>query len=362
MMLIQIVPRLPPFTDGLGDYAWMLAKELQDHYGIKSHFIVCDPAWIGKDNLEGFSTARLKERSATCLKSNLLISKSSDSVLLHYVGYGYARRGAPLWLINGLENWRMHNSKANVMTMFHEISASGPFWTSSFWLSSLQRRLAARLALFSDTCFTSRQGYAEILRTLSRNKHNSISTLPVFSNIGEPQKIPPSLKDRKRQLVIFGSPSNRARVYKNSLAALEIACRTLAIKKVCDVGMPTDLIVSNINGIPVTQMGQRPAAEISDLLLDSIAGFLDYHTAYLAKSTIFAAYTSHRLIPISASGKSTPEDDLEAGKHYWVANSNVKEFSLISGQEIADKAYVWYQTHKLSEHVNTFAKVIERRL
>lgn len=358
MMLVQIVPRLPPATDGLGDYALRLAGELQVNFGIESRFIVCDPAWSGKDEVEGFPADRLKDRSAASLKSSLSNSKLSDAVLLHYVGYGYARRGMPIWLVDGLEKWRIRNGEARLLTMFHEVYASGPVWTSAFWLSSLQKHLAARLSQLSDACLTSREGYAEILKTLSRNKHSSIAALPVFSNIGEPEQTPPPLKNRRRHLVIFGGRSNRLRVYEKTLALVERVCRALAIEKVFDVGPPTGLRDDQIKGIPLVQMGQRPAAEISALLSDSVAGFFDYHTEYLAKSTIFAAYSAHRLIPISASCDAAQMDGLEAGKHYWTANSHERTLNLTNGQEIADSAYAWYQTHKLSEHVKTFVALI----
>jgi len=41
-MIIQIIPKLPPAINGLGDYALNLAGQLKD-YKIKTHFVVCDP-------------------------------------------------------------------------------------------------------------------------------------------------------------------------------------------------------------------------------------------------------------------------------------------------------------------------------
>jgi hypothetical protein len=62
------------------------------------------------------------------------------------------------------------------------------------------------------------------------------------------------------------------------------------------------------------------------------------------------------LIPISATCDAAAQvDGLEAGMHYWIADSHEKMLSLTDGQKIADNAYAWYQTHKLSEHVKTFA-------
>ena len=354
MFLIQIVPRLPPATDGLGDYALNIARQLRKDFDIKTQFIITDQEWMGNCEIEGFPIRHLTNRSATSLSSCLTSFEHLSVVLLHYVGYGYAKRGAPTWLINGLEAWLASSRTTRLLTMFHEIYASGPIWSSSFWLSPLQKHLASRLARLSDACFTSRQNYAQILSTLRRSKHDSINTLPVFSTIGEPKQPPRALRDRRSQLIVFGSAGSRARVYENSLSALKKVCRDLAIEKVYDVGPPTRSVVSHVNGIRVVQMGRRPAEEISALLSESIAGFFDYHTGYLAKSTIFAAYSAHGLIPVSASPNAVQVDGLLAGKHYWMANS----CKLPDGQAIADNACAWYQTHKLSEHGKVFEDAI----
>lgn len=357
MLVVQIVPRLPPEIDGLGDFALSLARSLRSEFSIETRFIVGDPAYEGREHVEDFGVSLLRERTVAEVLRVLSQDKQA-SLLLHYVGYGYARRGAPIWLVDGLRRWRKRNDGARLLTMFHEVYASGPIWTSSFWLSPLQKHLAAQLARLSDACLTSRQCYAELLNALSWNKHDSIPALPVFSNIGELEQSPPPLKDRQRRMVVFGGRSNRLRVYENSLAALERVCRALEIEEICDVGPPTGAAPSQVNGARVVQMGQRPAAEISALLSDSVAGFFDYDTAALAKSTIFAAYSAHGLIPISAPCAYARVDGLEAGKHYWMANVQEKTLSLADGQEIADNAYAWYQTHRLSEQVKTFAAVI----
>src|ERR1041385_7558181 len=146
MFIISIVPRLPPAVDGLGDYALSLARHLYNDFDIKTHFVVCDPIWVEKSEVEGFSISCLTNRSPSALLSSLAVANPTIIVLLHYVGYGYARRGAPSWLIDGLERWHRSNGAARILTMFHELYAKGPVWTSSFWLSPLQKHLAARLA------------------------------------------------------------------------------------------------------------------------------------------------------------------------------------------------------------------------
>lgn len=355
MLVTSIITRLPPAIDGVGDYALNLALRLRKDFDIETHFIVGDPTWTGATEIEGFLINQVSGCSANALLS-LLPSNSQQpvTVLLHYVNYGYAKRGCPIWLVDGLQRWRSASVDRSVVTMFHETYASGPPWTSSFWLSPLQRNLAARVARLSDRCLTSREGYAKRLYELSLGKQTQIPTLPVFSNLGEPDGVPP-LAERDRRVVVFGSPSNRLRVYRESFAELELTCQRLGIKEILDIGPSDNLTLSAVNGVPVVQIGQRSAAEISSILLNSIAGFFDYNPDFLAKSGIFAAYCAHGLLPVSPQCSTLPGDGIEAGKHYWMPNGSTTGLKELQDlQAIADHAYTWYQTHNLSVQARVF--------
>lgn len=356
MQVISIIPRLLPVTDGVGDYALNLARQLCRDFGIDTHFIVGDPTWKGTSEIEGFSISQVTRRSASTLRSLLSFHhQTSITVLLHYVGYGYAKRGEPFWLVEGLERWYNGTGNAQLVTMFHELYAFGPPWTSAFWLSPLQKNLATRLAQLSDRCLTSRKPYADTLFTLSQGKQTAIPTLPIFSNLGEPEKVP-KLTERQRRLVVFGGQSNRQRVYQKSSAELNRACQLLGIEEVLDVGPSTNLSLSTVNGVSVVEMGKQPAPVISRLLLNSLAGFFDYHTDFLAKSTIFAAYCAHGILPISARCNGGPVDGIAVGKHYWIPDTQaIGLMDLTEGQAIADNAYTWYHTHNLLVAAKTFA-------
>ena len=353
MRVTCIITRLPPAIDGVGDYALHLARRLRKDFDIETHFVVGDPRWSGATQIEGFAIAPISEYSANALLS-VLSSEPPTPVLLHYVGYGYAKRGCPVWLVDGLQRWHATAVHPSLVTMFHEVYAYGrPPWTSSFWLSPLQRTLAARLACLSDRCLTSRQGYAKQLYELSLGKHTQIPTLPVFSNLGEPTQVPP-LAERQRRIVVFGSPSNRLRVYQESFAQLALTCQILRIEEIWDVGPSTSLPLSTVNSVPVVEIGQRSASEISDILLNSLAGFFDYHPDYLAKSGMFAAYCAHGLLPVSPRYSTLPLDGLIGGNHYWMPDDQEP----VELQAIANNAYAWYQTHNLSVHATTFANLL----
>lgn len=352
--VISIVPQLPPAIDGVGDYALNLARQSRKDFNIQTHFIVCNPNWTGRTEIEEFSISQVSDRSFDALLT-LLSGDRTSSILLHYVGYGYANRGCPVWLVDGLQRWKNLFPKRSLITMFHEISASGPPWTSAFWLSPVQKNLAARLAQLSDRCITSKQLYAEILANLSRGKHHQIPVLPVFSNIGEPDKVLP-LPERQQRLVIFGSVANRSRVYQGCQTTLDYVCNELSIQEIWDVGTPTGVTPSSIGEIPILEVGEQPANQVSEILADSIAGFSDYNPDFLAKSTIFASYCAHRLLPINAKGSTSVIDGIEPSTHYWVPNNRKNALvDEVGRQAIADNAYHWYEKHKLSIHTNIFA-------
>ena len=355
MQIISIVPRLPPATDGVGDYAVILARQLRQDYNIQTHFIVCDRIWEGQNTIDGFAVSKLSKTTGKGLVS-LLSQQQINTVLLHYVGYGYAKRGCPTWLIDELENWRNSSDRRKLATMFHEVYAAGrPLWTSAFWLFWLQKKLAADLVRLSDRIVTSKQLYSEILLDLSQGKHQLIPAIPVFSNVGEPD-LAPCLSQRQPWLVVFGGSNSRRRAYLESASKISHICRVFGIEKIIDIGTSTGLELSDFVEIPVIEKGKLSVPEIQEIFLNSQIGFIDYNPDYLAKSGIFAAYCAHRMLIISTKGSGCEIDDLESGRHYLVADSLVQtKLGIEQLQAIANNAYSWYQTHNLVSQAHIFA-------
>ncbi len=108
-------------------------------------------------------------------------------------------------------------------------------------------------------------------------------------------------------------------------------------------------------------------AEVQKILLDSVAGVIDYPAEMLGKSTIFAAYCAHRMIPTVAGygADAGSADGLVSGVHYhMLPDGNAKKridsngipgLSLSSGQRLADHAFDWYQDHTLAAHARMLA-------
>lgn len=355
--IIQIIPRLPPATDGVGDYALNLANQLRQDRSIQTHFIVCDRNWRGENTIDGFSISKVSETTAKALKL-LLSQQQTDTVLLHYVGYGYAKRGCPIWLVNGLKSWRNNNSERKLLTMFHEVYAAGrPPWTSAFWLFWLQKKLAANLVRASDRILTSKQLYADILGNLSQGKHLQIPVMPVFSNVGEPKKVS-DLSQRQPWLVIFGGRNNRIRAYSESYSKISHICQIFNLEKIIDIGLPTDLGLSSINGVSIIKKGILSNREIQEIFSKSAVGFLNYNPDYLAKSGIFAAYAAHGILIVNTKGSDSEIDRLESGRHYLVANYINNQTQIENLQQIANRSFYWYYNHRLKAQAKVFSEQI----
>jgi hypothetical protein len=364
--IIQIVPRLFPEVDGVGDYALSLAHQMDQDFNIKTHFIVGDPSWSGSKEIDGFNISQITKHSSTTLVSLLNeIGNNASSILLQYVGCGYAKRGCPLWLVKGLEDYKNAYPAKKLVTMFHETYGSGapyygadPPWISAFWLSPVQKNIASRLVLLSNHCVTSREQFRQQLHHLTRRQKSQLSVMPVFSNVEEVQDLYP-LKDRHPILVVFGSCNSRARVYEQFPHALRDACRMLEIEKIYDIGSPIEIDISKFSNIPVISMGVMTASEIGKILLNSKAGILNYPPEFLAKSGVYAAYSAYGLIPIVVSPKAVRIDGMDGlrnGENYWAINHTTESLNLEVGKRIANQAYAWYKAHNLATQAEIFAK------
>lgn len=307
MKILQIVPYVPPPFEGVGTYAAALAEALAK-LGIETRFLVPDRSVEGL--LRGIGDA--------------------ETVLLHYAGYGYQRRGCPSWLPEGLTRW-----KGRLVTVFHEVWATGPPWRSSFWLLPLQRRIAASLARRSAALATTLPVYAGLLRPWATD----VAVMPVFSTVGEPAAVP-GYGERERRIVVFGGAGVRGRTWGPFLPDLARTVRELGAEEIVDVG-PAVALPDRVEGVPVRGLGVLAPEEVSGLLLNSAAGFLAYPPDFLPKSTIFAAYCAHGVLPVCA---------WQGGRRYWTGEGDP--------QAIASAARAWYTDHALERQAERFRELL----
>ena len=357
--MIQIVPALPPATNGVGDYALAVAGAMRREFGLETQFVVGNPAWQGPEEVDGFKVRKVAARSAEGLEQTLLEAAQGGEprVLLQLSGYGFSGHGCPWWLMQGLRRWRAKQKDARLVTMFHELYAEAPPWRTTFWVSPVQRMVVKGIARSSDVAVTNIQLYRERLERFDPSKRGSVKALAVPSNVGEPLE-PVELVTRAKSMVVFGQPGSRKRSYATQMAALQRACERLGISEVHDVGESFDGIPERVGSVPVSRHGALGARDLSLLLADCVAGFVAYPRAFLAKSGVFAAYCAHRLMPVLPPVDRRPDaDGIVGGVHYLSVDGKWGgEATAENAQAIADAAWKWYQGHSLKSHARAFAR------
>jgi hypothetical protein len=336
----------------VGDYALLLAEELRSRHNLHTRFIVGDPDWAGASDANGFPVTRAPARTRESL-TRLLSEQACAGlpVLLHYVGYGYEKRGCPLWLVKGVEQWRRAHG-GRLVTMFHELYAFGPPWRSSFWTSPLQRRLTVALADMSDHCITNIRRFARYLESRIGPYSRKVNVLPVFSNVGEFYQ-----RELRRcnEMVIFGGAGWREAAYVNSKDALIKICRALNINQIHDIGPP----ISTYFELPikVERHGALPASAVSDIIRNARFGFFTYPIPFLGKSGIFAAYASHGLVPVTIDENAgANEDQLHMNSHFLTCGALARDADTVS--DIGEKAHAWYAEHRLAIQAQTYLSML----
>jgi len=347
--------------DGVADYARVLGRAIRSHDDTQVLFLSGDPS---DDLVHGACenlAVRLERRSASALVAALSQSaprKVSDgpmTVLLHYVNYGYATRGCPFWLVAGLEAWKRIEPRARLVTMFHELFAFGPPWRSSFWLTALQRQLARSLRDISDAVVTNRDESREWLARGDATRADRIAVMPVFSTLGEPVNAIPWEK-RAPQLVIAGRTGATKRAYGRCRSQLIATCRELHIDEIVDFGARTGPVPRRVGHIPVTVLGHLEPAQAAAVLGRARAGFIDYPSDFLGKSTVFAAYAAFGLVPVVSLRRGQEEQGLREGMNYWVPSRNDPGRGAFKA--IASGASAWYAGHCLELQARGYARLL----
>lgn len=337
MRLAQVVPRFEPQGEGVSAYASCLATAL-------------GPACLGDVRYVTGHDLRLESAAGTL--DDVASPGGYDLILLHYVGYGFQTRGVAWKLAESWERLRRSSTPdgPRMGVVFHEVAAFGPPWRSSFWLRPLQRSVARRILRASDLAVTSVERYRDLLRSLDATRPVEVVGIP--STIGEPDEVP-ELSAREDRLVVFGSSGVRARAWGAYRVDLAAAARTLGVREIVDVGVDVGA-PDRLEGVPVVRRGVVEAAAISGLLARARGGFLAYPPDFLGKSTIFAAYAAHGVVPVCAwrgrGARPSGADDP------WVASDGIRDPS-----EVAHRALEHYAARNLSRHAEIWRRLMERR-
>ncbi len=355
--VVQIVSGIPPAINGVGDYAYLLAKELNAVHKIHTHFLVCDSSQSCGKEIDGFQISQLEAPQCDKLTEQLTGKGTPQIVLLHYVGYGYQKRGYPFWLLRGLESWRMGGANRRLVIMFHELYAFGPPWRSSFWSSPAQQWLTASLAKLADRCITNLGRYAKWLEAHARRHLNLIDTIPVFSNVGEITKNY-HLNSRSPKMVIFGGAGRVIELlgkYQNEILK---CCHELEVKEIITIGCPAGTFTKKMP-VPVTESGFLEAGKVAEIISSSRVGVTNHFPCDLGKSGVFAAYSALGALPILPRFNQSAGDGCSEGKNFLFLDQVTSRLSDDTLQQVADNAWEWYQNHNLPRTGEAYAKLLK---
>ncbi|MGI8435969.1 MAG: hypothetical protein ACR2NX_03575 [Chthoniobacterales bacterium] len=309
-MILQIVPRPPGSHEGVGDYAAALAAGLERSSGFPTEFVT--GAMIANENWR---------------------PPPATAVILHYVNYGYDPRGIPSWLPGRLRE------VPRLLTIFHELYASGSWRQSAFWLQPRQKKIARLLAEKSSVCIVSSSVLAEQLQVLAPRAR--VLVRPVVSTFGEP---PLALDRDPRRWVICGGTE----LIRRSLRSFAQKDAELFVVGGADVP-EVRRAVEQAHYFPNVE-----AAAASQVLSSCAFGWIDYFEtarvpcAAILKSTAFAACCAHGVIPVlpRADSKIALGDDALPGP-FSPANLPT------AGERpaIAQATYDWYHRNASAAHL-----------
>ncbi len=348
--LLQIVPRVPGGIDGVGDYALTIAKTLREKFGCDTFFATFKTS--SAENAAGFEVLSL---------DGLLedTSRKYDHTLLHYVNYGFQKRGIPFRLLSILhELRRQHHGK--LVTIFHELYASGPPWTSAFWLQPLQIHLAKSVGRLSDACIVSSDNFRFELKRIVPDTHLELH--PVPSGLGEPSLSPNQITDRDpHQWAIWGGTALVERSLRSFRQLLPSIPDSIAPRKLFVLGGFDNPVTRTLVVDLAVESDYRPriaAADASEILKTcSFAWFNYFHrpdveTSVILKSSAFAAACAHAVIPVFPHrGSPISVDGDRLPGPFFVEPDRAEIPDAQARPKIAADIYAWYQRHASSEHL-----------
>jgi hypothetical protein len=142
-----------------------------------------------------------------------------SSVLLHYLGHGYHKRGVPFWLYRGIKSWLAEQTGASVdnhrqfSTVFHDLwPSSVKPWKSEFYWRKPQQWLVERLHRRSKMSITSTRRMRTLLEIIQPHK---TLWLPIPSNVAMSAQPKSSHEpDARLRVAIFGRQGSRAATIK----------------------------------------------------------------------------------------------------------------------------------------------------
>jgi hypothetical protein len=356
-VVLQIVPRVSDNPDGVTDYALNLARNLLAQYRFTTVFAAAEPSQISEK--ERFKIVSMAEGS---------VPRKSAHVILHYVNYGYQKRGLPF---SSLPVWRAlrQGCRGRFLVIFHELFASGPPWKSEFWVQPLQKKIARDVARLADARLVSSESMRQSLEKLAPGL--DVIVHPVPSAFGEPGIEPAQLRERdNHRWLICGGTSLVDRSLRSFVRIAGVIPANIAPRNLVLVGGTENSKVRQmLKTFADIHCEYYPAVSpetASQILSTCSFAWLDYFTAgsmipdLLLKSSSFANVCAHAVVcltPRVSSAISLNGDSLPGP--FAIAHDEVKLPSPNERPAVAREIYNWYHRHA---SVTTLVQMVAKAL
>jgi hypothetical protein len=353
--VLQIVPQLPGTLDGVGDYALNLAKALSADHGIATTFLVAGNTPVAsKDGyavISGLSRDAIGDLAQECAH-----------VILHYVNYGYQARGVPFSLRAFVRHLR-GQLRGRWVTMFHELYASGAPWRSAFWLRPFQVGIARDIIDASTACIVSNTPIEEAIHAYDPRK--KVYLAPVMSNFGEPELRGFEAASPERWAICGGTAliARSVALFEQLHQLIPEACGPVHLDVVggreqISIRTSLDRLSRGRAGLSCHYHPEVKAELASELLQKASFGWIDYFGAgkvwpgMVLKSTAFAAFCAHGIVPILAhrEGPITIDGDALPGP-YYITPETTNFPAPEQLREMKQKIYAWYHAHAASRRL-----------
>jgi len=273
------------------------------------------------------------------------------------VNYGFQKRGVPFRLLAIVRALRQQH-RGRLVTIFHELYASGPPWRSAFWLQPIQKRLAKSVARLSDVCIVSSDNFLRELTSLVPGA--PVELHPVPSGFEEPSLSSDQIANRDpHRWAIVGGTALVERSLRSLRRLISYIPASIAPQKLFVVGGNENPATRSLIADLGIESSYRPgiaASEASEILRTCSFTWFDYfhradvETSVVLKSSAFAAACAHAVIPVFPHRGSTVAIEGDKLPGPFCAEPDLSEIPDAAGRaKIAAEIYGWYQRHASSE-------------
>lgn len=299
--LAVLVTNVPPAVCGVGDYNARLLRGLalpgEVTCLVPPGAPLPDPATVA-----GHPVRRLAATG----------DLPSTDLLVHYSAFGYAPRGYPRWLLNGLERWRRAQPARRLGFMLHELwdtAAEGTWRAPIEWL---HRRHFLRVLAQADGILTNTSEHRRRLH--ERAPQLAVSIQPVASNI---PRLPAAERPPRENglAVVFGMQGSRVRTLEALGEGLRPWLANGRLRRLVLVGGGAhprwtpreEACLAALPAGAVERHAWMPQEQLAHLLARAEFGLCETEWKDWGKSTVFMTYAAHGLNLLSPHARTESE-------------------------------------------------------